>query len=315
MLRYLFAALIACLLVFHPKLVAAQPSVELLVEDGIRHLQAARSKRTNELYQAAEDAFTAALTQNAHNGRALVHRGEARIGRGVITQQRSTAEAIKLFQAGMSDMDTAVSEHPNSLDVRITRGLTYLGFPEFYNKQPVAFDDLTAAVSLPEFAELPTPLADRVRSALERLRTLRAAGPSTPRRDRFPAVSADTTPVIAAASATFEAHRSTSKPEWIAYALSGLQASRGLLATHTVESVDHPGMFIIFTWWENKQALNDFYYSDVHQQWMRGRGAAASSDSTSQQHMPSQLGIELLTSLPGGAALGGGFVPRQGSSK
>ena len=70
-------------------------------------------------------------------------------------------------------------------------------------------------------------------------------------------------------------------------------------------------MFIVFTWWTNKQALNGFYYSDTHQGWIRGRALAITGQrSVAPQDIPSQVAIEVLAGLPGGMQLGNGLVPR-----
>ena len=86
----------------------------------------------------------------------------------------------------------------------------------------------------------------------------------------------------------------------------------GLLGQHLATSVDNPGMFLLFTWWKDKQAVNDFYYSDVHQQLAGSRGQAITDGTPFQADaVPSQLGIEVLVPLPGGMQMGGGFIPRE----
>ena len=88
-----------------------------------------------------------------------------------------------------------------------------------------------------------------------------------------------------------------------------LEGYPGLLGKHMVASIDHPGMFIIFTWWKNKQALNNWFYGDLHQGWMRQRGRAMSGEtSVAAGEMPSQVAMEVFAGLPGGVQINGGFI-------
>jgi len=93
---------------------------------------------------------------------------------------------------------------------------------------------------------------------------------------------------------------------------------------------------VIFVWFENKQAVLNWFYSDVHQAYMRaltpgassGRAPLASIADTQGPilamasltmadtpqvtgvRMPiSQIAIELYAPLPGGLAAGGRFAP------
>lgn len=95
-----------------------------------------------------------------------------------------------------------------------------------------------------------------------------------------------------------------------------LHQSPGMLGAHTATSFEHPGMFLIFTWWKNKQALNAFYYSEAHQSWMRQRATAVTGTGTTYfESGPSQVGIELFSPLPGGIRFGGRFTPDGASVK
>ena len=106
--------------------------------------------------------------------------------------------------------------------------------------------------------------------------------------------------MIAVASVTFERTRHNDKPAWLEKIMDALYQSPGMLGAHTAMSFDHPGMFLIFSWWRDKHALNDFYYSEVHQGWIRGRDAAIAGVTTRAyvETGPSQVGIELLTHAP-----------------
>jgi heme-degrading monooxygenase HmoA len=94
--------------------------------------------------------------------------------------------------------------------------------------------------------------------------------------------------------------------------MTALQQFSGLLGQRLATSVDTPGMFLLFTWWKDKQSVNDFYYSDLHQQLAGTRGQALTNGTTFQvNQMPTQLGIEVLAPLPGGMQMGGGFIPKE----
>jgi len=99
-------------------------------------------------------------------------------------------------------------------------------------------------------------------------------------------------------------------PASIERIIKQLDGYPGLLGKHVVASLDHPGMFIIFTWWKNKQALNDWFYGDLHQGWMRQRGRTMSGETSSASgEMPSQVAMEVFAGLPGGVQINGGFIP------
>jgi hypothetical protein len=71
-------------------------------------------------------------------------------------------------------------------------------------------------------------------------------------------------------------------------------------------------MFFLFTWWKDKQAVDNFYYSDFHQQLAGGRGQAMTGGTPfTADQVPTQLGIEVLAPLPGGMQMGGGFIPTE----
>jgi hypothetical protein len=73
-------------------------------------------------------------------------------------------------------------------------------------------------------------------------------------------------------------------------------------------------MLVILTWWENKQALNNWFYSETHQgiigQFYGGRAPAAGAVGTNTPAgSMGQVGIELFAALPGGMQFGGGLTP------
>jgi quinol monooxygenase YgiN len=292
--------------------VTAQIAPPDLLGKGLEQLNAARAARTDAAYQAAEDTFTMLLVADPSHAQALAYRGSARVMRGVLSLSTSLQEAMKRFQSGMADMDRAVTLAPGDGMVRLTRGLSYIEFPPFYNKQGIAREDLEVATSHPDFETLPPALRRQAERALERASTSVDPSSGATRLDRFGQVPDATSPVIAVASVTFERMHLTGRPAWLKTIMDALHRSPGMLGAHTAMSVDHPGMFLIFTWWTNKQALNDFYYSDAHQGWIRGREKAIAGVGTRAyvETGPSQVGIELLSTLPGGMTLGGGFVPR-----
>ena len=118
------------------------------------------------------------------------------------------------------------------------------------------------------------------------------------------------------------------------HVVGALRATPDCLGVETAQTSD--GKQVIFAWFENKKALVDWYYGDVHQKAMKtvfpnltfdrqplpdlaedsGPILAIVSvkfvdtprpDATS---MPiSSIGIELYGPLPGGVAVGGRFAP------
>ena len=184
--RFLLAASIVA--VCHP--LQSQDSSQGGFQEGLRQLEAARQARTVAAYASAEEIFTTLLAAEPTHARALVHRGETRILRGVILLATSLPQALELFQSGMADMDRAVSIAPDDVIVRVTRGLSYVEFPPYYNKQPVARHDLEVALAHPQFARLPQTLRDHVVKALQRAKAASVDPAQAGRIDRFPGVAA-----------------------------------------------------------------------------------------------------------------------------
>ena len=62
--------------------------------------------------------------------------------------------------------------------------------------------------------------------------------------------------------------------------------------------------------WKNKQALNDWFYGDLHQGWMRQRGRMMSGETSAESgEMLSQVAMEVFAGLPSGVQINGGFIP------
>ena len=139
------------------------------------------------------------------------------------------------------------------------------------------------------------------------------------RPDHFPELSSDTSPIIVAATVTLPGHnyekgRASLGPSMEKF-LGRLEKQPGLLGMHTLMSMDHPGMLVILTWWKDKKALNDWFYSDVHRgiiQEYYGAGTPprpAGDSAKPTMNQSGQIGMELFTSLPGSIRYGGGLTP------
>lgn len=136
--------------------------------------------------------------------------------------------------------------------------------------------------------------------------------------DRFPKISLETSPIIVSATVTFPNHRGDwerkSLPESMKIFLAKLEKQPGLLGVHALSSIDNRGMLVILTWWENKKALNDWFYSDTHQGiisqfYGKAQPASGPVGSGAPTGRMEQVGIELFTPLPGGMVFGGGLTP------
>jgi tetratricopeptide (TPR) repeat protein len=155
---------------------------------------------------------------------------------------------------------------------------------------------------------------------LEKLATPVVARDVSGRRmpDRFPAIPVATSPIMVAATVTFPDHRGdwerASLPDSMKAFLAKLEKQPGLLGVHALSSIDNRGMLVILTWWKNKQALNDWFYSETHQGIIsQFYGNRPPPSSAAVANRPAggmgQVGIELFTSLPGGMKFGGGLTP------
>lgn len=136
--------------------------------------------------------------------------------------------------------------------------------------------------------------------------------------DRFPKIPLETSPIMVAATVTFPDHKGdwerASLPDSMKAFLAKLEKQPGLLGVHALSSVDRRGMLVILTWWENKRALNDWFYSATHQgiisQFYGNRPPAAGAVGTNAPvGAMGQVGIELFARLPGGMQFGGGLTP------
>jgi heme-degrading monooxygenase HmoA len=320
------------------------PSVEDLMATGLRQLADARTTGTEPAYQAVDETIARVLDQQPNHPRALMARGELRFLRARrLVIQGQIASSVTLFQSGIVDMGRAVNAAPDRLDLRVIRGLAYGPFPTLYNLTPIVRGDLETAVRHPDFDTLPVEQRVRIwlqlgsalvsatqndqavdafrravaldsqsragKEARDRMNALLAHTPYRP--DRFPDVGADASPLLVVVSFTRRSAASDGTQALMKETMNGLERMPGLLGQALATTVDAPGMFLLFTWWKDKQAVNDFYYSDFHQRLAGARGQAITNGTTFQaDQTPTQLGIEVLTLLPGGLQMGGGFVPR-----
>lgn len=291
----------------------SQNSVQPTLEAGLEQLAAARQTRTDAAYASAEEAFTGVLAAEPSNARALAYRGEARIMRGVMLIDTALPTALEYFQTGMSDMDRAVSIAPDDVIVRVIRGISYVEFPPYYNKRAVAREDLDVVLAHPAYGSLSETLRARVVKARNRVNDASVdRQPQAERIDRFPRIAGAISPIMAVASVTFDRVRPSARPEWLEAIMQELNGAPGLIAARSATSFEHPGMFLIFAWFQDKQTLNDFFYGETHQRWMRERGGAIAGEGTRfYGSAPQQIGIELFHMLPGGMTGGGSLVPRE----
>jgi hypothetical protein len=223
---------------------------------------------------------------------------------GSLAQRGDFGPANELINAATERMDRAVQMAPENPEFRARRGIAYSFLSYLPGKAQIAVEDLKFATTNPNFNDLPDDLRQQ---AVRRLASL------TTQPDRFPGIPESTAPLVAVASFTVRAGPGT-MPEWVNATVKALNGYPGLFGTHTMSSIDHPGMFLVFTWWKDKKSLNDFFYGDLHQSWMRQRGLTMSrgvSGAVPAEQMPSQAAIEILTGLPGGSQINGGFIPEQ----
>ena len=324
---------------------AQTPSLEDLVALGHRQLAEARTTPSELAFQTAEKTFEQVLAQQPDHPQALMSRGELRFLRArVLVVQGHIGPSVSLFQSGIADMDRAVTAAPNRLDLRLTRGFAYGPFPALYHLAPIVRVDLETAVRHAGFKALPADQQSRVwlllgtayvnvgqkDQALDALRQAIEAAPSsrfateasgrlnalaagTPfRPDRFPNIGPDVSPLLVVVSFTRRSASTDNTQTLMKATMKALEPMPGLLGQSLATSVDTPGMSLLFTWWKDKQAVNDFYYSDFHQQLAGGRGQAITGGAAFQaDQIPTQLGIEVLAPMSGGMQMGGGFIPRE----
>jgi heme-degrading monooxygenase HmoA len=218
---------------------------------------------------------------------------------GGLAQQGKFAPANELIGAASAEFDRAVEMAPDDIELRARRGLAYARMAFLPGKAEISAADLRLVRNDPGFESLPADLRASVSAVVE----------GTP-RDRFPQVPADTAPVIAVVSFTLPPGTNGAVPDWVRWTRGAMEGYPGLLGTHAMASVDRPGMYLVFTWWADKKALNDFFYGDLHQSWVRRRGVTMSTNvAVAPQDMPTQTAAEVFSGLPGGVQINGGFAP------
>jgi hypothetical protein len=116
--------------------------------------------------------------------------------------------------------------------------------------------------------------------------------------------------------------------------VGGLKATPGVLGVDTARTSS--GKMVIFAWFENKKAVLNWYYSEMHQQLVKKYSGGHTRPSGPMTGVPDdvpvlavasvtmsqppaagddplaatmQIAIELYTPLPGGLAAGGRFAP------
>lgn len=160
---------------------------------------------------------------------------------GALAQQGKFVPANELIVAASAEMDRAILLAPDNVEFRARRGVLYSYTPYVPGRAQIATGDLKFARAHARFGDLPEDLRTQVSQRLAAL---------TEHPDRFPLVPDQTSPLIAAASFTVPITAGT-VPDWVKETTAALRGYPGLLGTHAVSSVDHPGMFILFTWWKD----------------------------------------------------------------
>jgi hypothetical protein len=138
----------------------------------------------------------------------------------------------------------------------------------------------------------------------------------------------------AAISASQGPAGSAAQPQQTPDLIAALKATPGVLGVEAAQTMSRKQ--VIFAWFENKQAVLNWFYSDAHQALMRtftpgassgrkpladiadGSGPILAIASLTMSDKPqvqgvqmpvSQIAIELYAPLPGGLAAGGRFAP------
>jgi len=275
---------------------------------------------------------------HAEQASELLARAHAKMQRaGELAQKSDFGPANALMAEAFADYDAAVEQAPNDFKIRQARAMMYGQLPPFLNKVAVARKDLEWVIQQKEFGSLAAEQQARTYVLLgmatrERAHFAKAVelAPETsagkraaielakmnqpavafdpagrPMPDRFEKVSVDVSPLMAAATVTLPGENITK--ERMAFITDAMKNHPGLLATHLLQSVDHPGMAVLLMWWKDKVALNNFFYGEIHRSLtsrIYGQPAKATQGGTA-----SQVGLELFTVLPAGSRVGGGVVP------
>jgi heme-degrading monooxygenase HmoA len=256
---------------------------------------------------------------------------------GELAQKADFGPANVLMAEAFADYDKAVDAAPGDFRIRFARAIVYGQLPPFLNKTAAARKDLEWVIRQKDFAALPLEQQSRTyvllgmatrdrahfakavelapetsagRRAAEELAKMKQPvvafdGAGRPMPDRFEKVGVDVSPLMAAATVTLPGENITK--ERMAFITDAMKDQPGLLATHLLQSVDHPGMAVLLTWWKDKIALNNFFYGEIHRSLttrIYGQPAKAAQSGSA-----SQVGLELFTVLPAGSRVGGGVVP------
>jgi tetratricopeptide (TPR) repeat protein len=290
--------------------------------------QALAADKVDEAIATLEKAVVAA----PHDPAALAMLGGAQVRKA---RSAPPMDAPGWVRKGFDTLDEAVKRFPEAYVVYVARGITAASVPEMFGKAPVAVKDLAAVVAMKEkdptsvpdtvmpsvylnlgIAHRKTGATSEARAAWEKGKRLYPGAPETPAID------------------TELRNLGQAQPARFPNVVEALRATPGALGVETAQTPD--GRRVIFAWFEGKQALVDWYYSDAHQRAMKtvfpgqtfdrkplpdlaedsGPILAIVSVKFVEPPRPgtpppaiSSIGIELYGPLPGGVAVGGRFAP------
>ncbi|MEO8028191.1 MAG: hypothetical protein ABI823_17035 [Bryobacteraceae bacterium] len=273
----------------------------------------------------------------AEDPAAILARAETKMQKaGELAQKREFGPANAVIAEAFADYDLAVATAPESFEIRRSRGMIYGQLPPFLGKAAVGRQDLEWVTHHEKFAALPTderartylilglashtqahfakavelaPDSKAGQRAAEELARMKQPpmafdGAGRPMPDRFPAVSSEVSPLMAAATITLPGENITK--ERMAFMTDAMKSLPGLLGTHLLQSVDQPGMAVLLTWWKDKVALNNFFYGEIHRSFTN---RVYAQPARSPNSATSQVAVELFSVLPAGSRVGGGLVP------
>jgi heme-degrading monooxygenase HmoA len=182
-------------------------------------------------------------------------------------------------------------------------------------KPALATDAFRTAIQLSPQSKI----GEKAKEELVKLgKPVSAVDPQGNRRpDRFPSLPIESGPLMVAATVTIPEVKDFSNAQLPGSMKSFLEAvtrQPGFQGMHRLESLDTTGMFVIFTWWKDKTALNNFFYSDAHQGIIRKYYQESQPSLQVDPTKPlGQVGIEVFSVLPAGRTVNGGLTPKLAS--
>ena len=270
---------------------------------------------------------------------------------GQLFEAGKLAEAQPLIMRGFESLDRAVKAAPADAEVRRLRGELNLQVPEFMGRTDPGVADLEAVVADPSFAKLRAPEQAKIywllgtgyarqgkseraqavwqkavaaapesnagKDAQKRLNVSAPAGAAKAKAhpERMADIPDNVSPIMAVASVRFktgaDSKATTGLADGSEQMLEAMKRAKGFMGMRLFQSDEKEPMYVIISWWKDRQALVDWYYHPAHQMVVKAFHAGGPGEGAPPQDVITHLGLNFYAPLRPDRSLGEKFGPTQ----